>query len=118
MGAALLKYVINSNNLTYTDWDYNSQAEWDIPLGGDYSDLPLHKDINNEENETTTAEVQCQINNDYASGDHDIEYMPKYTFGYYGSSEGICSDCSSYYLNYKTVAPTSPLVATYTAVQN
>lgn len=112
IGAAIAKFLIqDGSSTTVTAENVNSKLTFTVPLEGGYDDLP------HETDKAEVAEVRIRVNSDYASGTHNLKYMPKYTFGYMEDTYFECTCHSDYtYANYKTSAPANPLKPEYDAV--
>lgn len=111
VAVAVIDYLVSDDRTTTVDaTNLNTDLTFDVPLKGDYTDLPRETS-----NEAKSAEVAVRVRNEYESGQHSVYFMPKYTFSYKYSDENQCYDCSTYTTYYKTVAPDYPLVGTYEA---
>lgn len=103
LGAAIGDYIIDSSSGTYVDQISNGEGMlFDIDVSGDYYDLPREED-----SEAKAAQVSVRVNNEYPPGDnHEIIYVPEYTFSYAYLDETTCS-CSDFYRTQKTTTPFS-----------
>jgi hypothetical protein len=99
VGGSLIKYIIaestSSNGASHSSDSNNSIHEWDVPLSGDYDDFPYLNDSDHNddgENDAVSAEVQCQVRNEYSSGTHNLKVDQSFSFNYY-KAVGDCQDC-------------------------
>lgn len=112
IGSAVIKYLVADNDTVTVDaTNLNTDLTFDVPVKGDYTDLPRETS-----SEAKSTEVAVRVRNEYQSDYHSVYFMPKYTFSYKYSDENQCYDCSTYTTYYKTVAPDYKLVGTYEAV--
>ena len=112
IGAAVAEYLVADNRtLSVNKANSNTNLTFDVPVKGDYSDLPQ------EGSKAKAAEVSVRVKSEYDSGNHSIKFMPKYTFSYKYSDENQCYDCYTYDTRYKTVIPESDLTGTFEATE-
>lgn len=106
VGSAVVKYLIDGNGTSFDSSNMGGSYSWDIPLEGDYNDLP------HESSDAESAEVRLRVNNEYTSGTHYLDVTQSYTFGYY-TDEGSYCRCSSPISEWKKTATTKSLSPSY-----
>lgn len=101
LGTAVGDYILSNVNTPDVTYEKNgSKYIFDIPVDGNYYDLPRE-----ESDEAKAAQVSLRVQNEYPPGDwHAIKYLPEYTFSYKEVDPWDC-DCSKTPRTLKTTVP-------------
>jgi len=107
VGTAAIKYLIDGNGVDFESKNLGGHYSWDVPLEGDYDDIP------HENDDARSAEVRLRVNNEYTSGDHNLSVTQSYTFGYYTDEGSSTCYCDYPISEYKKTSTTKGLYPEY-----